>query len=88
MCLCVRLQDPLVKPSKDDPIYVDRAYCALRARAESSNGMQITRAMVREEKRKQRRKDSQARWARADRDKKRLERLEKDIAQAVKAAGH
>ena len=86
MCLCVRLQDTLVKPSKDDPIYLDRAFRALRARAESSNGMQFTRAMVLKEKRKQRRKDCQARWARADREKKRLESLEKD-AQLVAEHG-
>ncbi len=32
MCLCVRLQDPHEKPSKDDPKYLDKARNALFAK--------------------------------------------------------
>ena len=79
MCLCVQLQDSHVKPSKDDPKYMDQARNALLAMLAS--GQEITLAMLRKETQKQWRK-AYNRWNKQhNRTKKRRSRTAMRLAE-------
>ena len=58
MCLCVRLQDPHERPSKDGRKYIDQARNALVAKIMS--GQEITMGVLRKEMQKCWRKDYKA----------------------------